>query len=376
MKLETLQNSKYIMYEVIAGSHMYGLNIEGSDIDIRGVFDMPLNQYIQPGCQDQIADEKNDITYYETAKFLSLLRTANPNILELLYADDRFVNIKDSRMDIIMQHKDKFLTKQAKNSLAGYAIQQIKKARGLNKLIVNPCSEKKTILDFCYVHVGGEASMPFPKWAKQNGVTQDMLGLTCVNNFTNTYCAYKRPDPSHWINNPTTELDSQEKLNFITWTPRGMTNLDESSGELRLTSIPKIVARYAETIMISYNKDGYTTHCREYKRYTEWVAKRNPVRYDTNMKHGKNYDSKNMMHCVRLLRMGTELAETGKLNVYRPDRDYLLKIRNGDIEYDELLNSAETYISDLDSKFDASGLPDSVPDALIKDILEEIKLNS
>ena len=48
------------------------------------------------------------------------------------------------------------------------------------------------------------------------------------------------------------------------------------------------------------------------------------------------YDTKMTMHAVRLFRMGIELCETGQLNVFRPDRDFLLEIRNGKYTLDEL----------------------------------------
>jgi uncharacterized protein len=41
------------------------------------------------------------------------------------------------------------------------------------------------------------------------------------------------------------------------------------------------------------------------------------------------YDCKNAAHCIRLLRMGIEFLETGKLNVWREDREELLRIKTG-----------------------------------------------
>ena len=58
---------------------------------------------------------------------------------------------------------------------------------------------------------------------------------------------------------------------------------------------------------ISYNQSGYSTHCRQYAEYQEWVSNRDPKRYESNLE--KNYDSKNMTHCFRLMHMAAEIAE-------------------------------------------------------------------
>ena len=88
--------------------------------------------------------------------------------------------------------------------------------------------------------------------------------------------------------------------------------------------------------MLYFNKDGYSVYCKKYKEYWEWVGKRNEARYNTTMSHGKNYDSKNMMHVFRLLLMAKEIAEEGKINVYRNDREFLLSIKEGkDIPIEE-----------------------------------------
>ncbi|UFH53186.1 hypothetical protein [Spirosoma sp. KNUC1025] len=48
-----------------------------------------------------------------------------------------------------------FLSKLCRDTFAGYAISQIKKARGLNKKILNPLpKERKSLLNFCYVLPG------------------------------------------------------------------------------------------------------------------------------------------------------------------------------------------------------------------------------
>jgi predicted nucleotidyltransferase len=333
---------------------MYGLNVEGSDEDIRGIFDLPIEQYIFADHPKQINDETNDITYYEINRFLELAKQANPNILEIMFAPEDKILKKSDRADILLQHRDKFLTKAAKNSLCGYAVAQIKKARGQNKMIVQPILQRKTVLDFCNIIVP-YGTKPLRDWLSTQrgfGFDQARYGASKIPNARDLYFIY---------------FDKDGKYGF-----RGLVKEDDSSNELRLHSIPKELMLMGH--MMSYNQDGYTSHCADYKKQKDWIKNRNPERYENNKKHGKGYDSKNLMHCFRLLNMGLELAQEGTLNVYRHDRDFLLQIRRGELEYDYLIDKAEELLKQVEEAFDASDLPSSVDDNLVKSIISEYKL--
>ena len=137
---------------------------------------------------------------------------------------------------------------------------------------------------------------------------------------------------------------------------------------MSLSSIPKGEKPIA---MLYFNKDGYSVYCKRYKEYWDWVAKRNEQRYDTTMLHGKKYDSKNMMHVFRLLLMAKEIAVEGKINVFRSDREFLLSIKEGKFDYDELVQKATALKEELPLLYQQSNLPDepdveSINELLIK----------
>ncbi len=133
---------------------------------------------------------------------------------------------------------------------------------------------------------------------------------------------------------------------------------DECSNEVALSSIPKDRERIA---LLYFNKDGYSTYCKEYKEYWEWVERRNEERYQNTLSHGKNYDAKNMMHTFRLLEMAIEIAKEGRVNVRRPEREFLLAIKSGEYEYEELLRMAEVKQVEMEQAFGSSILPE-LPD--------------
>lgn len=82
------------------------------------------------------------------------------------------------------------------------------------------------------------------------------------------------------------------------------------------------------------------------------------------------YDTKNAAHVIRLLHMGQEFLETGKLNVWRTwDRDMLVDIKTGGWALEEV----KKYINDcfLRTKelYEKSDVPDTVDLELVNDIV-------
>jgi len=143
------------------------------------------------------------------------------------------------------------------------------------------------------------------------------------------------------------------------------------SNSIRLSSIPK---GEIPICYMTYNQDGYTVHCKKYKEYKEWEAKRNPVRYESNLGH--NYDAKNIMHCMRLIRMAKELAQGKGFNVVRTDdRDYLLAIRNHTFEYEEIMEHLKKEKQEMEEAIKHSTLPDNSDFNAINRLLINIREN-
>jgi hypothetical protein len=131
------------------------------------------------------------------------------------------------------------------------------------------------------------------------------------------------------------------------------------SNEVSLSSIPK---GEKEVAYLSCNLEGYSKYCKEYAEYWDWIEKRNNERYETNLQHGKNYDSKNMMHTIRLLQSAEQILSTGTLNIRVSNRDELLAIKAGEMEYDALLQMADDLIASIENLYTTSTLP-AVPDS-------------
>ncbi|MFZ5480755.1 MAG: DNA polymerase beta superfamily protein [Myxococcota bacterium] len=83
----------------------------------------------------------------------------------------------------------------------------------------------------------------------------------------------------------------------------------------------------------------YLAARRAWRQYEEWRTKRNPARAALEARAG--FDTKHAAHLVRLLRMGREILETGRVNVWREDAEELKAIRDGAWPYERVVEVAE-----------------------------------
>jgi len=345
LTIEQIKDNGWLIFEAITGSKAYGLDTAKSDTDIRGVFVLPKELFYSMEYTPQASNESNDIVYYELKRFMELLSKNNPNIIELLNVPDNCILYKHELMDKIKP--ELFLSKLCEQTFANYAYTQIKKAYGLEKKILNPVDEeRKSVLDFCYVHIDKEA-INLRQFLLENGFEQERMGLTAIAHLRDCYNLFYSKEHQY----------------------SGVTRKDEAN-DVCLSSIPK---NETPVGLLYFNKDGYSLYCKKYKEYWEWVEKRNDERYKTTMTHGKNYDSKNMMHVFRLLLMAKEIATEGKVNVWRKDRDFLLDIKQGKYEYDDLLTRAELLKRELLGVYRASELPESPDLDSINELLIQVR---
>ncbi len=337
------------LFVVIRGSHAYGTNIETSDIDYAGVFiqsqdDILSNKYVQ-----QIADEKNDIVFYEVRRFLEQLEVNNPNILELLFTPDDCIIYKHPLMDIILERKNEFLTKQCEKTIAGYATQQIKKAKGQDKKQNWEKSRvtRKTPLDFCYFHEN-ERSVDIYKLLE--GKDQKMFGLSKVPHSRDLYAVF---------------FDENMQFGF-----KGISA--DNSNDLKLTAIPK----ECSNLFIGYltfNKDGYSQHCSDYKSYQDWLEKRNLARWVDVESHGQKIDGKNLLHLKRLVEVARDISEGKGFIVRRENAKELIDVRKGRVDLEALIVESEENMKILSEKFKTCDLPERVDKDLVGSLLLQIR---
>jgi len=300
-----------------------------------------------------------------------LLIKNNPNILEMLAVPEDCVITKHSLFNLIKQ--EDFVSKLCINTLGGYATEQIRKARGLNKKINNPIEvEKKNPIDFCYIIENGK-TISLTHWLKVNQKEQLFCGEASIDHARDMHALYYDNIAHNCFSTLLSEEDREYNKSQLKASGdsfglgyKGITQKD--SNELRFSSIPKEEEVVA---LFFYNKDGYTTHCKVYKEYFDWVNKRNVHRY--NVAKENDYDPKNMMHCYRLSEMSVEISEGKGIIVRRPNRELMMDIRNGKMEYENILKMSEDLMEKSKRNFEKSTLMDSPDEKKAKETLLKIR---
>lgn len=330
MTIQDIKDKGLLLFECISGSRAYGLDTPQSDTDLKGVYYMPKEKYYGLEYIPQISNETNDEVYYELGRFVELLGKNNPNLMEMLATPSECMLYKHPLMEKLTL--DIFLSKLCKDTFAGYAISQIRKARGYKKKIVNPMDkERKSVLDFCYI-LSGYSSMPVKDWLCEKEYSEELCGLSSITHSKALYALF---------------YDAENQFAYHGIASNPMAN------EVSLSSIPK---GEKELAYLSFNIEAYSMYCKEYKEYWDWVAERNDNRYQDNLGHGKNYDAKNMMHTIRLLQVAEEILRDGQLNVKRSNREQLLDIKSGKMDYDDLLAMADKLMESIENYAKISSL--------------------
>ncbi|GGH15614.1 DNA polymerase beta superfamily protein [Pedobacter zeae] len=347
MTIKDLKDKNLLLFECLSGSKAYGLDTQQSDTDIKGVYYMPKEMFFGLKYIPQISNESNDEVYYEIGRFVELLIKNNPNIVEILATPEECILYRHPIMDKL--NIDIFLSRLCKDTFGGYALTQIRKAKGLNKKILNPMPKKrKTVLDFCFI-TEGYSSVKANAWLKNHNISMADCGLSKIPNVKNLYALF---------------YDAEKKFGY-----KGIAN-KEIANDVSVSSIPN---GEKEIGYLFFNQDSYSSYCKEHNEYWEWVEKRNEARFTLNKSHGKDYDAKNMMHTIRLLQVALEIVRDGKLNVKRQNRDELLSIKRGEFEYNEILKMAENLILQIEKEILTSKLQEKPDAKLIESLLVEMR---
>lgn len=362
-----------ILFRGIVGSQAHGTAGEGSDVDIATIYmcdnsDLLGLNYIEH------SDIDKDNRRYELNKFIKLLMVGNPNMLEIMNLPKDCILETSPEWDLLLQEKDKFLTKRLRQTFSEYARTQVAKARGLNKKInwEKGKTERKNVLDFCYFiecYYSGKAdtiATPINTWLSDNGYLQEQCGLVNIDHFRYCHTLYIDERQGYTPDNPRfTELVTD--LDF-----KGIVQDIDTSNDISLSSVPSYCVPRG---ILFFNKDAYSSHCKDYREYVQWLENRNPTRFETNREHGQDYDSKNISHVVRLLKTARDIASEKKIVVRRSPEEieYLIRIKKGEEELDKIVQLAENEYLEIEKLFDESNLPEEVDQEFCNNLILKLR---
>jgi uncharacterized protein len=337
----------------LTGSRGYGLHTDSSDHDYRGVFVATKPFYYgfdKIEQQDRGWDTSEglfpflgkDTCIYELRKFLQLSGDNNPNILELLWFKE-YAHLTPVGQ-VLVSHRQMFLSKKVRQTYAGYGYAQIRKLESHRKWLLQPPTHKPQPQEF--------------------GLEPDVLMSKSDINAFLEYLYLLIRDRIQFL------TESEQLYHLLT------AEID-FKGVLQQYAMPESAIEYTQKITHSsedfirllQTNQQYHNALRDYQNYQQWKQNRNPARAMMEAKVG--YDCKFAMQAIRLLRTGIEVLETGNLMVDRRevgDADQLMAIKRGDFNYDQVMAIANNLNQGLEKASEGSQLPKDVDRAAINQL--------
>ena len=305
-----LRENKHLNNNIIllglGGSHSYGTNVEGSDVDIRGIAANTKKEILLGKDFEQVIDNTTDTVIYSLKKIIGLLSDGNPNVLEIIFQKpEDFIIMTDIGKKLV-DNKEIFLSKKCFYSFGGYARQQLSRLE--NKSMRELPQEKQEI------HILNSV-----KNAKDS--------------FKEKFFEFEDDDIKLYV-------DDSQREDMVT----------EIFMDINLKHYPlrdyKCMWSEMHNIVKDYGKLG--------KRA------KNAILHDKINKHA--------MHLVRLMLCGVEILEFGTFSTYMGKHlDLLMDIRNGKFmasdgqmndEFFKMVNNLENRLNIAFTKTDLPDKPD------------------
>jgi len=329
----------------LAGSHAHGTATPASDIDISGIavptrrqalgLFCPFEQEndaevlamfhsdLQPDEQTIARRTKLEGTVFDLRKCVSLATAANPNILEVLFCRDEEVRRLHPLGERLREHAHLFVTERCRHTFGGYAASQLGRIQRHHR----------------WHHDGPQAPPDRASFDLPEETLVPRAHLHAVEAAIRTRIDRWEVDLSDL--QPAQRIDLNRRMARVL--------AEQSIGDdERWVTAARWIGLNDNFIEVMRRERKWRTARNEWKRYRSWLKNRNPVRAALEAEHG--FDTKHGAHLVRLLRMGIEIVTTGRVNVWRGDRDAdeLTAIRNGAWSYEQLCEWTEQAQERLD----------------------------
>lgn len=353
------------IFMTLAGSQAHGTAREGSDVDLRGICIAPLSirmslfrvfeQHEGVLDEDLLAllmprlkahptasralEIKMESVIFDLSKFIGLCSLANPNALEILFADERDWMLETPLWRKLHAERRRFLTKKVQQTFHGYAMAQLKKIKTHRSWLLEPPKNKPTREEFGLPVANSTSSRD-----DQNRIEQSIAETIRSYGIDN-------------IDMPkATRIAVEERMDAFY---RDALAATEADIEDRMRAVATLALHLPPDVVVTLNAEKrYRAAMRHWESYQAWKAERNRARAELEAKHG--YDTKHAMHLVRLMRMGVEILEYGELMVRRPDAAELNTIRDGAWPFEALLEQTENLRIKMEDAAARSLLPSDV----------------
>lgn len=364
---------KDTIFLTLAGSQAHGTARAGSDVDLRGVAIAPLRvrfsllesfeQYegtlstemarlLSPApeaLQQALNTGKVEVVVYDIIKFFRLCAAANPNALEILFADRSDWLFESPAWRRIFERRNLFLSRKVCETYVSYALAQLKRIQSHRSWLLSPPRKQPERAEF-----------GLPESSVLNADDRNRIE-EAISDKLRSWALDDLEMPQ------TTRIVLRERMEEF-WID--VLGVDEGVSRLELELRQKTALSLGlsrEVIEIVERERRFRAAQRHWQSYQRWKAERNPMRADLEARYG--YDTKHAMHLIRLMRTGHELVKSGDLRVRRSDAAELLAIRDGKMTYEEVLEEARRLEHLMREDLESSPLPAQVDRGSIDELL-------
>jgi predicted nucleotidyltransferase len=287
----------------LGGSHAYGTNVDGSDVDIRGCALNTKEEILTRKNFEQFVNTDTDTTIYSFNKLVSLLVNVNPNTIELLGCKpEHYLYLSPIGKELI-DNRHLFLSKKCIQSFGGYANAQLRRLDNKSARLVSQTEQEQHILKSIE-----HASYTF----KENYFKFDDDAIKLY-----------------------VDVSEQEEYDSEIFMDVNLHHYPLRDYKCMWSRMNDIVKEYAK------------------------IGSRN----NKAIEHGKL--SKHMMHLVRLYLMCLDILNKEEIVTYREDdHDFLMNIRNGKYLDENRQPTKEFFeiVDDLEHKLDEAKRTTKLPD--------------
>jgi predicted nucleotidyltransferase len=323
----------------LAGSRAYGMHRPDSDVDLKGIAvpgpeyyfanltfeqaDKPETMkvflpWLTPAEQAIAAETKLEGTVYEARKFTKLASLSNPNILDVLFCRDEDVRQRTYLGSLLRENRNLFISAKCKHTFSGYAASQMRRIRTHRRWLLEKPDHKPTRAEF---------GLP-----DTTLVPADQLKGAA---------AMMRMKMDGWEFDFSIIPDDADRIQLLEIIERTLTEVvvnaqDTTVRDAKWRAASRGLGFDDNFLHLLDQERRYKGAMDEWHSFCEWEKNRNRDRHALEALYG--YDTKHAAHLVRLMRMGKEILNTGKVNVWRGDIDAeeLKGIRNGAWTFEQL----------------------------------------
>lgn len=136
----------HVILLALGGSHAYGMDQEGSDLDIRGIALNSKKDILLGTDFEQVVNVETDTIMYSFNKMIRLLSSNNPNTMEILGCrPQHYLHLSEIGRELL-EHRDMFLSKICIQTFGGYAGSQLRRMEHKAARLVDQTQNEAFIL--------------------------------------------------------------------------------------------------------------------------------------------------------------------------------------------------------------------------------------